>query len=83
MNDTYGHAAGDAALIALAEIGTELTSMYPGEQLAPFCRFGGEEFVALLPGCDVARAREFAEQLRQRVEGRLLAGPGGELSLTV
>ena len=83
VNDTYGHAAGDAALIALAEIGTELTSMYPGEQLAPFCRFGGEEFVALLPGCDVAQARDFAEQLRQRVEGRRIVGPDGEFSITV
>lgn len=83
VNDTYGHASGDAALIAMAEIGCELTSQYPGERLAPFCRFGGEEFVALLPDCDATQAREFAEHLRKRVMSRRIAGPDGEFSITV
>lgn len=83
VNDTYGHAFGDAALIALAEIGSELTSKYPGEKLAPYCRFGGEEFVALLPDCEATQAREFAEQLRKRVMSRRIAGPDGEFSITV
>ncbi len=82
VNDTYGHAAGDAALIAVAEIGTELTNSYPGDLQAPFCRFGGEEFLALLPDCDLDRAREFADQMRRRIEQRRITGPGYDFSLT-
>lgn len=83
VNDTFGHAAGDAALIALAEIGTELTNAWPGERLAPFCRFGGEEFLALLPGCDETQVRDFAERLRRGIERRSIVGPDGKFSITV
>lgn len=83
VNDRFGHAAGDAALIALAEIGVELTTMFPGEQLAPFCRFGGEEFLALLPDCNLAQAHHFAEMMRRRIEARRIMCPPHQFAITV
>ena len=52
LNDSLGHAAGDQALIQLAARARE--SLRPSDVLA---RFGGEEFVVLLPASDVAQAQ--------------------------
>ena len=53
LNDTFGHAAGDRALRVFARLTHEMLS---DDGLV--CRFGGEEFVFLLPGqADAARAR--------------------------
>lgn len=63
-NDHYGHPLGDRLLQALAEqIG--VTARRAGELAA---RFGGEEFVVLLPGLDTLAAFERAEDLRRRIE---------------
>lgn len=61
-NDTYGHAAGDDLL-------RELVAAWSGALRAPdiLSRFGGEEFVVVLPGTDSARARTVAERLRALV----------------
>ncbi len=64
VNDTYGHNAGDAVLIHVADILQQ--SLQTGEEVV---RWGGEEFVILLRGKDIARAAEFAESLRQWIEG--------------
>lgn len=59
VNDTHGHPAGDAALRHFASlVGKELRSS------DLFGRYGGEEFVALLPGTGAAEARIVAERLR-------------------
>jgi diguanylate cyclase (GGDEF)-like protein len=63
FNDTYGHAAGDALLRAM---GVVLASNTAEQDTA--CRWGGEEFVVVLPGLDVERAVERAEQLREAVQ---------------
>jgi len=60
INDTHGHAAGDAMLQALAQL---LQRHVRVQDLA--CRHGGEEFVLLLPDTPLAVARERAEALRQ------------------
>ncbi|MBK1734648.1 diguanylate cyclase response regulator [Halorhodospira abdelmalekii] len=64
FNDHYGHGAGDLCLqkVARALSGALLR---PGDRV---CRYGGEEFVALLPATDAAGARVVAEQLRAAVE---------------
>ncbi|ADH85345.1 diguanylate cyclase [Desulfurivibrio alkaliphilus] len=64
FNDNYGHGAGDKCLQKVA--GALSGSLVrPGDSI---CRYGGEEFVALLPGTDAAGAREVAERLRVAVE---------------
>lgn len=60
FNDTHGHEAGDLALQAFASI---LKSRFRGSDIV--CRYGGEEFVVILPGSDIAGARERAEELRE------------------
>ena len=62
-NDRYGHPAGDDCLRLIAEI-TEQTLRRPPDFAA---RFGGEEFVALLPGTNEAGAREVANRVRLAV----------------
>ena len=63
INDSYGHDAGDEVLCALAKVGM---SIVQGTHL--FARWGGEEFVAAVPGADAGLARTIADRLRQRVE---------------
>ncbi len=63
-NDRHGHLRGDDCLIAVARILQECMQR-AGDTIA---RFGGEEFVALLPEADMEGARKVAEQCRQAVE---------------
>ena len=63
-NDAYGHQQGDVALQTLAKIFTE-TLKRPGDFTA---RWGGEEFIILLPNTDYHGSIEVAEHIRQNVE---------------
>ncbi|WP_321892894.1 sensor domain-containing diguanylate cyclase [Paraburkholderia tropica] len=65
INDQYGHDVGDEVLRALAKIGESITT-----RPCLFARWGGEEFVAALPGADVGLAQSIANTLRQRIERR-------------
>ena len=58
FNDTHGHGAGDAVI---QEVARALKSRARGEDIA--CRYGGEEFMLILPGAPLAVARERAEQV--------------------
>lgn len=78
FNDTYGHGAGNDILAAVAR---EIASLARAEDLA--CRYGGEEFVVILPCCDQEGALQFAERVRQAVEQRRVATRAGLLSVTV
>ena len=69
-NDEHGHLAGDAAL---ARFGRILRRATRGDDMA--FRYGGEEFLLLLPGLELDAAMGVAERLRQAVED----GPAGEL----
>jgi diguanylate cyclase (GGDEF)-like protein/PAS domain S-box-containing protein len=62
-NDTFGHSAGDELLSAL---GILLKTHIRGEDIA--CRYGGEEFLVILPGASLEIALERAESLRQAVK---------------
>lgn len=64
LNDTYGHAAGDKALQQFTKICS--TSLRTMDVIA---RWGGEEFVVLLPETDIKGASSIAERLRKAVEG--------------
>ncbi len=68
INDRYGHAVGDGIIANLAQIMRKTL-----RQSDVACRYGGEEFVILLPDCDKTMAVQVAERLRQAVER---AAPG-------
>lgn len=76
INDEFGHAAGDAALVALAA--RLRAQARPGDLIG---RIGGEEFAILLPGVDHEHAMARAEQLRLAV--RASHHPGGHLSASI
>jgi diguanylate cyclase (GGDEF)-like protein len=63
INDTYGHAAGDAVLRAVAQC---LLSLARAEDIP--CRYGGEEFVLVMAHASPATVRERAERLRAGVQ---------------
>ena len=63
LNDTHGHDAGDRALRLFART---LRSQLRPEDLV--CRYGGEEFVIVVPECDMPHARAVAERIRAAVE---------------
>ena len=62
VNDTYGHAMGDLVLRATADAMRDAVRRYDS-----IGRYGGEEFLILLPGCDESNALSHAERLRQAV----------------
>lgn len=68
LNDAYGHLVGDIALRAVAAVLSDELREYDAVG-----RFGGEEFVALLPGADAHIAVNVAERLRCRIEARPIA----------
>lgn len=61
VNDRYGHAVGDRCLVHFAQCLREALA-----GAAVFGRYGGEEFLAIVPGCDQTQARLLAERLRER-----------------
>lgn len=71
VNDQHGHAVGDQVLKAVAQ--TCRDGLRGKELLA---RFGGEEFVVLLPETALVTAAEVAERLRRSVEMLAVAGEG-------
>jgi diguanylate cyclase len=77
INDRYGHLAGDELLRALAEL---LEGRLRERDVV--ARWGGEEFLVLLPGTDLAGAAAIAEQLRGAVAGASLLA-SHELTVTV
>lgn len=69
INDSQGHSKGDEVLIAVADI---LRGVCRGQQL--LVRYGGEEFVLVLPGATTLQAGLGAERLRERIAA---ANPAG------
>ena len=63
INDTYGHAEGDALL---RELGQLLKSHVRAEDIA--CRYGGEEFIMIMPDASLEAVQQRAEYLRQAVK---------------
>ncbi|MFN7942875.1 MAG: TonB family protein [Thermoanaerobaculia bacterium] len=80
VNDTWGHRAGDAVLQTVAEILRR--NFRDGDRLI---RYGGDEFVVVLPGAGPAVARELAERARLALDRLPLSDPdsGRPLGLSV
>jgi diguanylate cyclase (GGDEF)-like protein/PAS domain S-box-containing protein len=73
-NDTHGHEAGDAVL---REMGGFILTQIRGEDIA--CRFGGEEFVLLMPDASIEIAAQRAERMRQGVKRIQISAHGQPL----
>ena len=77
INDTYGHTAGD---IALQQIAVILTKAVRGSDMV--FRYGGEEFLVLLPETNLEGAAALAEKIRQAADSQLF-GDGHVFPLTL
>ncbi len=78
VNDTYGHAVGDKALIHLSVAAQE--ALRDTDILA---RLGGEEFAVLLENTDEDAASEVAERLRQTINDKPLSLERGHVTLSI
>jgi two-component system cell cycle response regulator len=78
INDTHGHAAGDAALMQAARV---LTESVRGSDVV--CRYGGEEFLVLAPETDARGAHSLAEKIRLSVSTRLFGDGERAFALTI
>ena len=78
INDRFGHAAGDRALQHLATLmGAQMRDI---DRLG---RYGGEEFLVLLPGTALEQAAQAGERMRERVEAVPLMWQGAPMPLRV
>ena len=77
INDTFGHAAGDQALVEFARVASSLG------RKTDFCgRIGGEEFVFVLPGANLESAQKFGDKLRHSLAAEAVELSNGE-SITI
>lgn len=78
LNDTQGHAFGDMALQHFAQlVGQQI------RELDVFGRFGGEEFVLLLPDTALANAKSLAQRIRAATESSTIAHSGVRLTVSI
>ncbi|MDQ7784820.1 MAG: sensor domain-containing diguanylate cyclase [Desulfomonilaceae bacterium] len=78
INDEYGHLAGDAVLRAIAA--RIKISMRPYDTVG---RYGGEEFIVVVPGCDSTKVRTMAERLRRRFNDGPVRTSEGDFGVTL
>jgi diguanylate cyclase (GGDEF)-like protein len=78
VNDTHGHLVGDRVL---ADVADRLRMSLRASDVC--ARWGGEEFLVLLPNTDLPRAAILAERLRQSINVHPFTGHGYSLALTI
>jgi two-component system, cell cycle response regulator len=78
VNDTYGHSAGDAVLQEAARRFRAGLRDYDGVG-----RYGGEEFLLIMPGCDLPTTVQRAEAIRRLIEKDAVVAPQGNVSATI
>jgi diguanylate cyclase (GGDEF)-like protein len=78
INDTYGHLGGDKVLI---EISNKIKDFM--QDLGVVCRYGGEEFVILLPKLDINEAYLLAKKLNENIANLKIEFEGNDIYLTV
>src|SRR5262249_53238821 len=78
INDTFGHLFGDRVLREVA--GRMMALLRPYDTVG---RYGGEEFLVALPGCDARGAAGLAERLRKGVAAEPVEGLAGPLQVTL
>jgi len=77
VNDTYGHPAGDAVLVAVSAV---VRSTLRAEDA--LCRYGGEEFCILLRSIDLAGAARLAERIRMLIQELRIVHEGRAIPVT-
>lgn len=77
INDTYGHEAGNRALVHTTVLWKRFL-----RRIDILCRYGGEEFVAILPGTRLGQAAVAAERLRAGLEDHPVSLDGDRIVLT-
>lgn len=78
VNDDHGHAAGDNVIRALANLLRQRL-----RRIDSLGRYGGEEFLAVLPDCTPEQARLIVDEIRQRFAELRFIADGGEFSVTL
>jgi len=78
VNDTYGHDAGDAVLSTVAGILRKNT-----RQTDLVCRWGGEEFLVVLPKCNSEVGHRILEKMRKTVEDETIHTDSNEIKVTI
>ena len=78
INDRFGHLVGDNVLQTVAEILQE--NLRPGDVA---CRYGGEEFLIMLPDTGLQESRRLAEHLRRAMERLVITSGGSSAAVTV
>lgn len=82
VNDTYGHNAGDAVLVHIADTMKKAIQELLGDETDIF-RWGGEEFIILMPDNELLQAVDFAEKLRARIEETECYVEGDDIKVTM
>jgi two-component system cell cycle response regulator len=77
VNDTYGHLCGDAVLQETSKI--MQASLRPYDVVG---RYGGEEFLIVVPRSDAPSAQRVAERIRKAIAAKPILTPAGEISVT-
>ena len=80
INDTYGHQVGDTALVTMAELMTQFFK----RDTDIVSRYGGEEFLVILPQCNALQVEQHLNQFKEMVASHKITAQGQqEISLTV
>jgi len=78
VNDTHGHDAGDKVLVALSKL---MTKTIRKQDIC--ARWGGEEFLFLLPGTDCEGGKVISEKIREKIENQVIKYKGFSVSITM
>jgi diguanylate cyclase (GGDEF)-like protein len=78
VNDSYGHAAGDNVIRALANLLRQRL-----RRVDSLGRYGGEEFLVVLPDCSAEQAHKILDEIRQRFAELKFIASGSEFSVTL
>ena len=78
INDTFGHAAGDAVLVSISKLlDTEK------REIDQISRWGGEEFLILLPETDIKGAVQLGNKIREKISAQSIMHEGKEIKVTM
>lgn len=79
INDTYGHLAGDRVIKMVAFIDDKYAKIHGGFA----CRYGGEEFLLVLPGYDEKMALPILEEMHKEIQNTVVPYEGADIHVNV